>query len=1501
MAATDQTYRSQKTLDIVFAVSCVLMLLSTVLMFALDHYGWDKTVPWKPAQRKFRDVEVAVNEQQMLQQLPSSDEVKAKVQAAAKAREEYKAAKERLASKELELSGKRDLDDTAYRMLKAEYDSTESYHNIAVEHLGKLEGKEHDQFQEQLAQQTKKLDQVRERLRAARDKLDKTEREIREQVANELRPYKDRLDQAEDDLKKLTGAADRFAKTAVQKDWGVGDWFRGLPILDGFASPYKINQIALNDLTIDYGGFRDVPRYDRCTTCHLAIERPAYDRQALSGLAKSSPELQDRLNAALEMFEQRQKAGEDLGFKVKDLPQKVTELKLKPYEIGMYAAHPRLELFVDPNSPHPMQKFGCTICHDGQGSGTDFALAAHSPADSRQQEEWEKEYHYHPSHFWDFPMLSSRFVESGCLKCHPQITDLITHGSKQEAPKLLRGYKLLSDNGCFGCHEIASIKSGKVVGPDIRLEPGPALEYLSPADQEKVKADPLNPPGTYRKVGPGLRRLAEKTNQGWARKWILAPRNFREDTKMPHFYGLSNNREDVLPEAQKNFPATEIHSIAYYLFAESQGLLKGDDTARRFLKAQLHDLHDQLKKEPLDVKKRKELDDVTRKLTDLALLTVASRANEINSLAAQLKQAQLRLQEKQPAPELDELTKRLIDAGIPVPVEKQLYDGEGTPVTLPDKQGDPANGKKLFTERGCLACHSHDKSQPAGEANFGPNLSRLAAKILPEVGGEKAKRRWLVQWVLNPNVHFSRTRMPVTHLTVEQAADVAEWLLAQGAQGWDEKDPPAPERKDLIDLARVYLLKAPGMTRADVDKYLPTEGEAPGLPDELLKTLTDLKVLAPDAEEHRLGGGLTDEKLKWYIGKKSIGRLGCYGCHDIPGFEASKPIGTALNDWGRKDPARIAFEDADAFVRGHFNIVEARDDKDDPRKPAADWHDKDGKPPFEKFFYEALEHHQRDGFLHLKLAEPRSYDYGRIREWDDRLRMPQFAFARSKKNADESDEDYKVRQEREEAEAREAVMTFVLGLVGEPMGKFIHDPKPDRAAEVRGRQVLEKFNCGGCHQLRPGVYEFKPTPDALKQLEQSYEDSISTFAADYFFMGHNAWQGASQPSPDRMIVYGTQPRKVEKGNLDNDDNHDLLLVRLSEALRFTNAAGVVRDIRAKTMARLIYDNDTGVSRHDPYGGTFAELMTGYMRDAGIERDADKARNMLPPPLIREGERVQPNWLYQFLLNPKAIRPQVILRMPRFNMSAEEATALTNSFAAVDRLNNPGAGLTKEFVAVEQRSDDFWRSKTEAYVRQLGNEKVAQRLKELQPTWEMVLKDRVNDLERRLAAAEAAVKQATGDDAKKAAEEARAAVEKSLKEAKEKLDKKDFKDLDEQWKTRDAYAADGYRLLFGHAKGVCFTCHIANGVGAAQGPPLDVAFERLRPEWTLKWIGNPARMFAYNTVMPVNFPSNERTSQELFDGPPLEQIMAIRDVLMNFPRVAELPANRFYRLGPVGGK
>lgn len=1563
MAATDQTYRNQRTLDIVFAVSCILMLLSTLWMFWQDY---DRQ--FKHVQREFRDVEEAMGEYQMLAQLPSKEQMTEARQQASEAKKKYEAEHDKVRSRERELMAQHDLADNAYRSIKADFDSKTSFYNIAIEHQGKeTDPNRQKALEREVKQIDTELQQLQEQLVKTQNELDQINEKIEKEVTQPLAEPQRELNQAEERLKKLTAGFDRYAKTSAQKRWKFGDVFRSLPILDAFESPTKIKQLWLPELTIDYGGFKDVPRYDRCISCHLGIDRGNFDHESLKRLTlspemarrelekaearkkdlegkegseeevkrmdariaalredvKRAEGMQQRLDTAHEMLQARKNAGENLGFNPNDLPKKVNWLKMDKGQIAMYAAHPRLDLFVDANSPHPMEKFGCTICHNGQGSATDFVNAAHTPANAEKEEEWHKEYGWAHSHYWDFPMLSSRFTESSCLKCHHEVTDLIRYGSKEEAPKLLRGFELVRENGCFGCHEISGIKSGRAVGPDLRLEPQPALSYLSPAEQDKAKADPLNLPGTYRKVGPSLRRLAEKTNQDWVRKWILSPRGFRPDTKMPHFYGLTNNSPDTLPDPQKKFPDAEIAGIAYYLLAESKGNLEGKDTQREALKSVIEKRQQELTKGMLGEREWKELQDASRRLGDLALISVPARANEINRLIALQKQAQDTLQElgkkaasqkdgelspseqddlKQAAKDMEARTKDLLAAGQITPLAKQISDEEGKTVELPKAPADAerekhlSNGRRLFTERGCLACHSHDgTTKPGqgvgaalGEANFGPNLSRLAAKIVPEIADEKgmeeAKRRWIVQWVLNPTVYHPRTRMPITHLTPEDAADVAEWLLSQKVTDWNDKGPSEPTKEDFVALARVYLAKAPAFTRADVDAILPASGgDIPGVPKERLDNLPT------DSDERRLyndGKPLTEDNLRWYIGRKAINRLGCFGCHDVPGFETAKPIGTALNDWGKKDPERLAFEDVDIFVRDHYNIVPLRNDPNDPKKAAADWHGKDSKQPYEKVYAEAVKEHRREGFLHQKLMEPRSFDFDRKLVWEDRLRMPQFRFARTKQREGESDEAYQARQEFEEAEAREAVMTFILGLVAEPMPlKYLNQPNPDRMAEVKGHQVLDKFNCAGCHQIRSGVYDFKTTSEGLKALEEAYNTNKSSLKKDHFFAGHNAWAGMPQTTADRLTVFGTQP-KVN----DTDFERPMLVVRSMDALRFAGSDGVIRNLPAAS--NIPINLEDLISRADPWGGTFVDLMIQYMKPR--EADADKVRSTVPPPLIREGERVQPNWLYSFLLNPPAVRPTnfMMLRMPKFNMSHEDARALVNYFSGVSRQTNPGAGVSSEYVSVLEREEIYWKTRTAEYVQRLKEQKkYDERIKEMEPVWQDALKRRIADTEAGLSAAEEIVKQTKDAELKKQKQQDLDTLKERIKTWKGELDKKDYSRLRKEWEGTGAYASDAYKLLTD--RNLCLQCHNVGDVvsQSPQGPNLALTAERLRPEWVKQWIANPDRLFGYKPAMPQNFPNDKLDYQDRFVGSTYEQVTAVRDILMDLPHIAEMPGNR----------
>lgn len=1510
MAASDGFYRDQKALNVVFAASCVVMLVSIVWMFAEDYNR-----PFKKDQRVFRDVEAEVNKRIVLDLAPD-DAARAKIleaeQAfvtakavvdAAKAKAQLKAAGYAVDKIKLEVRSQN---------VKADYDSKVSLYNIEVDHHGADSKAAKDLLFEidSLKIQMQELKPQLEKVIADINAIDNEEFEFsvgKGKYKLSVNQAIDQLTAAERTHKEKTADFDRFVKLTAQKEWKWSDTVRALPILDGFASPVKIQQTTLEELPIDYGGFKYVTRYDRCTTCHLGMEKAIYDKATLAKLTSdpnADADLQAKVKNARALLEERQKVNPDAKQDINLLKSRDLEpaaVNLSRAQVAMFSAHPRLDLFVGADSPHSMEKFGCTSCHSGQGSSTTFVEASHSPNDAPTHEQWVKEHNFHRIHFWDFPMNPARFVESGCLKCHHQVEGLIRDGSIDEAPKLTKGYNLVRELGCFGCHEIAGMKGGRWVGPDMRLEPETPPELLSPAERAKLYSDPTDPPGTFRKVGPSLQRIAEKTNETWSAKWLKAPREFRPDTKMPHFYLQANNVPDALKgTGQEKFPDAEVAAVTHYLFATSRQLL---------MSASLH------ANDAADVRKADEekLQQLTNKLASSGLSDAEKRDVKAEVLAV----------------------KARINA-------RKFVPPVGDTLQLPPLPADEkalellkAKGRHLFALRGCMACHQHDGTAEAaiapddsplpamtGESNFGPDLSRLAAKIGPKVNDPQSGRAWLVQWLLNPMVHSPRTLMPVVHLTTDEADAISAWLLSQKAD-WTGVELETPTTQALKDLAKVYLEKA--LTKRELDEVL-----SKGFSSE------DLKYRPADSDEQFLSAPLTDDKLKMYVGKKAIGNLGCYACHTISGFENAKPIGAALNDWGKKEVERIAFEDGHAYVHEHYHAAKLRNDPADPSKPAEGWkyHAADGKhgklpleqfapygtdkqPPYEEFFADMLDHHhlQREGFLHLKLMSPRAYDYNRLKAWDERTRMPQFKFNRTKKRPNESDEDFKIRSNKEEAEAREAVMTFILGLVAEPVPpKFVYNPAGDKSAMIQGRQVLEKYNCGGCHLVRPGVFEFKLTDDKLPDGRSCREASLASLSMTYTgnqsqeeadpkdrpFPDHNAWGAAPQVKADRVRVKG-----VKALSLDGDGNLSPV-IRQTNAVRFKDAEGQDRTIPANTTFPLFAPPGAVRTLGDAFGGTFAGILKKYLSDFdpktyGDPTDVNRLDDAngggpegyaaVPPPLLHQGERVQPGWLFRFLLNPHPLRPTRALRMPKFSMSDEEAMALVNYFTAVNKLTNPGVEVSYPYTQVPQRDEEYLRKKTRDYVRRLKEQGwYDSRITEMKPVWERVAKEQLAAAEERLASAKKA----------NAADQV-AALDKDVAALKVKVQAGQFDDQRQQWEEREAYVGDAWKLMTVGSQ--CQSCHHIGPVApiAYRAPNLNEAWERLRPDWSEHWIAYPQRLTPYASLMQPLYAAGEakkHSDAKLFAGTPADMIEASRDFLMLYPMVRDWPVINYRMPGPI---
>ncbi len=1179
------------------------------------------------------------------------------------------------------------------------------------------EGKPTAKIEERIQELAAQAVQLEADLAAAKDYRVGLETVLKQIQASELETRK-QIAAIETEQKRLQENLSKFTTSP-------GEWINRGPVLDAlYTGNIKLDQIWLPDMKINYN-FSSVARYDRCIVCHRAIDAtapgtasdPAYPAiprlerertvqlstpaEAPKAVASDSPSdalatiygmilaprgqvdasavtvqvvSPDSLAAiaGLQMGDILQEANggpitskEDVKHYLVDLAEwgKPITLKIRRGLDQPFTSHPRLDLFVGSTSPHKKGEMGCTICHDGQGSATEFKWVSHTPNDPHQALDWSRKYGWFDNHNWGFPMTPERFIESNCLKCHHDVVDLepSERFPVPPAPKLVKGYELIRQYGCYGCHEISGFDGPtKRTGPDLRVEPNYTavaeqiltdkglnaderelakklverpdstetrhelaqsihadanLEKKANGDTKQAEAKPrltpdthaladalkdVDTPGAFRKVGPSLRYLNSKVDYAWVASWIRKPSDFRPSTRMPQFF----LNYEHLGTKDKAFT---IHDAA----GEEQSVTDLDFT-KRFERI------------------------------------------EIRALATFL------LADSQP------------------------FEYVGPPNGITEAPS-AERGKHLFETRGCLACHSH-VDFPDIHSTQGPNLSRLSAKLNTDKG-----RKWLYSWLKAPNHYFPRTAMPNLFLdpiaekdangkptgkVTDPAADIMAFLLSVPTDWHPNAEVSSPElspedKAALNDLTAVWL--SASFPRLRAEKFA-KDGIDPAL-------TSSVKV-----DERVLIGPLDDsnraQRQLEYVGRRSLSRYGCFGCHDIPGYETAKPIGTPLADWGRKDPARIAFENINEFLATHGQFIPTRDLGNSPAKangagsaepgatvleskhgghaeqnalnPLADKYD-----PDTAYFLQSLNSHERNGFLWQKLRMPRSFDYEatRTKRYDERLRMPKFPF-------DESE--------------REAVMTFVLGLTDEaPASKYIYHPGPREKAIVEGRHVLEKYNCAGCHILdmerwdiafKPNQFDTPPTTNDYPFLSpdvtpEQIKASVTTDKRGFL-------HGELHGMPMRDETTG-KPLLVDSDGvpIEPDDNES---ERFFQFTPFEPVVlnGVLRKVGVQNLkipATMDGKNPARGTAFPGLGGDLAKYL--YPRVIAEEKKnnpnlvATEAWGWLPPPLQSEGEKVQTNWLHDFLMDPTRIRPAVVLRMPNFHMSSDDASKLVDYFAA----------------------------------------------------------------------------------------------------------------------------------------------------------------------------------------------------------------------------------------------
>ena len=268
-------------------------------------------------------------------------------------------------------------------------------------------------------------------------------------------------------------------------------------------------------------------------------------------------------------------------------------------------------------------------------------------------------------------------------------------------------------------------------------------------------------------------------------------------------------------------------------------------------------------------------------------------------------------------------------------------------------------------------------------------------------------------------------------------------------------------------------------------------------------------------------------------------------------------------------------------------------------------------------------------------------------------------------------------------EQRESVITFVLGLVATPPApQFVYSGDPTRKAISDGLAVLEKYNCAGCHVLEPETWMVEFRPD---------EFSEPPSESDFPFLTHGFTDEALAASATANPQTGILTTKLQGMPAVNNDDGSFMVwdedwesidpedlgeyaeTELVHPIQLWAPATI--DGSVHNVGRTLGVPSTAIKKRLPaHGGDLAvhllKKVVELEKETNPNANATEAWGWVPPPLVGEGTKVRPGWLHNFLLDPHPIRPAVFLRMPKFNMSADEATKLVNYFAAKDGIDYP---------------------------------------------------------------------------------------------------------------------------------------------------------------------------------------------------------------------------------------
>ena len=515
---------------------------------------------------------------------------------------------------------------------------------------------------------------------------------------------------------------------------------------------------------------------DRCATCHFSVDKSGYETDAQEIFEIEG----DGENLVIHQLKHpRVKPGSETVV-IDDFDTEADEYELSEngvltlndpdvfgeveisYETGYDAVlqtHPYRDVLL---AKHPLERFGCTPCHGGQGHG----LTAKSAHALTHAEYWLTPVLGMDEHTGKTSKEKKGYMESNCRRCHDGVmkldfgVDPETNVPVDYAPNLTKGLALFEDLGCHGCHAVEGYS---------------ALEKIE-------------------KVGPSLKKVGSKVQDvAWLENWIKKPEAYLPNTTMPNFFpveGMSQvvylknggQRTGVVTETDTGYivktddgttypyakndvlrVVDEVKSIAAYLLAKmtdqvlddsqatysksESAIQAGEETVKTVGCLTCHKVGD------LGSDFAPALDSVGTKVTPTYLRQWIDNPKGYDPDTAM---PSLRLSKR----EIDNVVAYLMNLQEPTPTAVTASIGE----VIADE------GEKLVRTYGCFGCH--EISGFENESKVGADLGEFGAKLTEELDfGDTLEDEvghswhdWTIGKITNPRRYQTRrivSRMPV--------------------------------------------------------------------------------------------------------------------------------------------------------------------------------------------------------------------------------------------------------------------------------------------------------------------------------------------------------------------------------------------------------------------------------------------------------------------------------------------------------------------------------------------------------------------------------------------------------------------------------------------------------------------------------------------------------------------------------------------------------------------